>query len=411
MGMRRVLITGASGFTGRHACERFAASGWEVVAVASGRSSGGTPPGAEPASGGGAASASAAAAGAGAAHPPPPGEAGAAFPPPAGGAGAAYPSPAAGAGTAHPPPAGGAGAAFPPPAAWAGTAHPPPPPGEAGAAFPPPAPAGSVHWRRCDLTDRQQVRRLCLETEPDALLHLAGQNAVDRSWQDPALTLAVNAMATVHLLEALREAGGERRALVIGSMLAHMAGGEAHPYAFSKKLQVSAALAWHRWFGLQVLVAEPSNLVGPGRSAGLCGKIARWTAEAERAEGRFSPAGVRPFRLSSLQERRDYLDVRDAVRAYETLLRAGEAGRCYALGSGRMRSIAEIKERFERLAAVRLAWEIGSGEPPPSPEPRDLSAIHALGWEARIPFERSLADALAEERAAVRGGRKEEAGA
>ncbi|MBB6732578.1 SDR family NAD(P)-dependent oxidoreductase [Cohnella sp. CBP 2801] len=320
--MTRILITGASGFTGRHACARFAASGWEVVAVTSGRSGDAT-------------------------------EAEAASPPAAG-------------------------------------------------------PGGAVEWRRCDLTDREQVRRLCLETSPHALLHLAGQNAVDRSWQDPVQTVSANAMATMHLLEAMRENGGDGRMLVVGSMLGSLSGGTAHPYAFSKKLQVTSALAWHRWYGLQVLVAEPSNLVGPGRSGGLCGKLARWTAEAERSGGIFSPARVRPFRLSSLREQRDYLDVRDAVDAYETLLRAGEAGSTYALESGRMRSIGEIKEQFERLSGVRLDWEIGDADSP-SPEPRDATAIRALGWQPRIPFERSLSEALEEERA-IAGRRKGTAG-
>jgi GDP-4-dehydro-6-deoxy-D-mannose reductase len=107
-----------------------------------------------------------------------------------------------------------------------------------------------------------------------------------------------------------------------------------------------------------------------------------------------------------LREQRDYLDVRDAVDAYETLLRAGEAGCTYAVESGLMRSIGEIKTKFERLSSVRLAWEIGDAGSP-SPEPRDSEAIRALGWKPRIPFERSLQEALDEERTFAGVGRKE----
>jgi len=311
MGLKRVLITGATGFTGRHACRRFADAGWEVVAVASGRS-----------------------------------------------------RQLAGTGASR----GGK----------------------------------TIRWVSCDLTDREAVRGLIRETAPDALLHLAGQNAVDRSWREPDLTLVANALSTVYLLEAMREGRKGGRSLVVGSMLREPPESCPHPYSYSKFVQVSSALAWHRWYGMEVVVAEPSNLIGPGGSGGICGKIARWAAQAERG-GSSSASEVPPFRLSSLTERRDYLDVRDAVNAYEILLREGESGMPYAVESGTMRSLEEIRAEFGRIAGIPLRWEIGSaaaaGE---SPRPRDCSPVRSLGWSPAIPFSDSVRDALEEERGRYR---------
>ncbi|THF73376.1 NAD-dependent epimerase/dehydratase family protein [Cohnella fermenti] len=320
--MSRILITGATGFTGRHACRLFAASGWDVVGVTSGLR--------EPAL----------------------------------------------------------------------------------------ATVTTATTVTCDLTRGDAVASLCADVRPDAVLHLAGQNAVDRSWREPGATLAANAMATVHLLEGMRSAGLGGRMLIVGSALT---GGpleqSAHPYAFSKAVQVLAALAWHRWYGAQTLAVEPSNLIGPGGGGGLCGKLARWAAAAEgRAEAREAaggswspvrkgteaspeevPAGAAAFTLSSLDEERDYLDVRDAVEAYRLLLLRGEAGRVYSLGSGRMRTLGEVKAAFDAAARTRLQWRVDN-RPSPSPAARDLSAMAALGWKPAIPFERSIADALEEER-------------
>lgn len=338
MGVKRVLVTGAAGFTGRHACLRLAASGWEVVAVVSGRH--------------------ASAAGEGAAAEGNTGE------------------------------IAGGGPRLPAPA-------------------PVPIP-GAARTVSCDLTDREAVRAMWRETAPDALLHLAGQNAVDRSWREPDLTLAANVLSTVYLLEAMRAGGGGDRALIVGSMLRETADRSSHPYAYSKSVQASAALAWHRWYGLAVVVAEPSNLIGPGGSAGLCGRIARWAAESEAAERAGSgdaanpAAGQRPapFRLSSLTEQRDFLDVRDGAAAYELLLRAGTPGAVYAIESGAMRSLRDVKETFERLSPAALHWEIGErGAAAPSPEPRDCSPIRSLGWAPSVPFADSVADALKAERA------------
>lgn len=303
--MTRVLVTGAAGFSGRHACERLAREGMEVTAVVSPRA---------PAAGG---------------RPPV---------------------------------------------------------------------AGAAAELACDLTDRASVRSLLEQVRPDAVLHLAGRNAVDESWRTPDVVLSANLLSTVYVLEGAR-ALPDCRTLVVGSMLSPRPDEDLtrtlHPYGFSKALQVTAALAWHHWYGQQVIVAEPCNLIGPGGSAGICGKIARWAAACERdAEtGRESA----PFRLSSLEERRDFLDVRDAAAAYATLLLGGAPGVRYALESGTLRSLGEVKDAFERASRVPLHWEIGSAGGP-SPQARRADAIRELGWQPSVPFARSIADTLQSER-------------
>ncbi|PRX60968.1 GDP-4-dehydro-6-deoxy-D-mannose reductase [Cohnella sp. SGD-V74] len=302
MTARRIFITGAAGFTGLHACRKFAASGWEVVAALSPR----------------------------------------------------------GANTS------GLEAAL---------------------------------TERCELTDAEAVAEMMKRLEPDAVLHLAGRNAVDVSWTSPASTLAANLMSTAYLLEGARAIGG-CRVLVAGSMLraSEAALSEApHPYGFSKTLQTAAAKAWHRWYGLPVMIAEPSNLIGPGNSAGLCGKIVRWAVSAEQPEGKTKAP---PFRLSSLHESRDFMDVRDAVAAYELVLNEGEPGRSYAIESGRFRTLAEVKSAFDDLAQAELPWEIGEGTAAlaPTPQPRDCSPILELGWKPVLTFRQSIFDALQDER-------------
>lgn len=300
MTARRILITGAAGFTGLHACRKFAASGWEVVAAVSPRS------------------------------------------------------------------VNAAG-------------------------------LEATLTERCELTDAEAVAAMVKRLEPDAVLHLAGRNAVDVSWTSPASTLTANLMSTAYLLEGARAIGG-CRVLAAGSMLraSESALSEApHPYGFSKTLQTAAAKAWHRWYGLPVMIAEPSNLIGPGSSGGLCGKIVRWTVAAEESAGQ-----APPFRLSSLHEARDFMDVRDAVAAYELVLNEGEPGRTYAIESGRFRTLAEVKSAFDELARTELPWEIGEGTAAlaPTPQPRDCSPIRELGWKPELTFRQSIFDALQDER-------------
>ncbi|MNF99742.1 GDP-6-deoxy-D-mannose reductase [compost metagenome] len=164
-----------------------------------------------------------------------------------------------------------------------------------------------------------------------------------------------------------------------------------HPYSLSKTLQVLIAQCWPALYGLDVVVAEPSNLIGPGKSQGLCALLARYTVAAEEAAEAGSPVPV--FRLSSRHERRDYLDVRDAMAAYETLLQGGVSGELYPVASERLITIEQLAERFEALARSPLSFEIGDSAAP-SPEPVDASGVRSLGWSPGIPLEQSIADTL-----------------
>ncbi|GMK37440.1 UDP-2-acetamido-2,6-dideoxy-hexulose 4-reductase [Paenibacillus sp. CCS19] len=254
----------------------------------------------------------------------------------------------------------------------------------------------------CDWTDRDDARRVIAQAQPDAVVHLAGLNAVGGSWLDPSAYLMTNGMGTVHLLEAIRAAGRPCRVLVAGSMLRFRPSADTdatpaplHPYSLSKMVQVLVSQCWSSLYGMDVIVAEPSNLIGPGRSEGLCALLARYTAQTEAAEAAGETAA--PFRLSSRDERRDFLDVRDAMAAYEVLLRSGTSGSVYPVASGQFVTLEQLALQFAAMAHSKLAFEIGDSSAQ-SPEAVDLGGIHSLGWQARIPLAQSLQDALGDAR-------------
>ena len=132
-----------------------------------------------------------------------------------------------------------------------------------------------------------------------------------------------------------------------------------HPYSLSKTMQIAAALSWHSLYGMDIIVADPSNLIGPGPSTGLGTLLARYAAACEKAHALGEPMPP-VFKLSSATEERDFLDVRDAMRAYELLLTRGVSGSRYAMASGVMRPLGELAGVYRHLAAVPLAMEIGT---------------------------------------------------
>lgn len=253
-----------------------------------------------------------------------------------------------------------------------------------------------VEYVICDLTDKVGVKRVIDRTRPQFVLHLGGKNSVPDSWSEPLLYIETNVMTTLYLLDGLLAFGLEdTRILVVGSRLKF--GLErplhpTHPYGLSKSLQEAAALAWGKLYRLSVMIAEPGNLIGAGPSTGVCSLLARHIVGLERGE---APP---PFLLSSAEARRDFLDVRDAVDAYEILLRKGEVGEVYPVCSGQERSLAELAEDFSQLTEVAdLKLRMGrpsGGEPLVSTGPLLPEALQALGWRSSLAWEQSLQDVL-----------------
>lgn len=290
--------------------------------------------------------------------------------------------------------------------------------------LPSPAPGGAlplfpanVQTYICDLSDRQAVARMIGETVPEAVLHLAGTNSVPESWREPLLYMETNVMATLYLLEAMRHVPGGR-VLVAGSRLKFKPGsaeGPPHPYSLSKTIEELVSLAWGTLFKQPVLLAEPCNLIGPGPSTGFCSLLARHIVSAEMAAAtaaRSPDAGdstaPAPFKVSSRYVQRDFLDVRDAVCAYDYILRKGEEGRIYRIDSGQTRQLGEIAEQLLSQAAAPVPVEWGAEQEettalsrpaasaPPAAEAAAADDDHAaaLGWKPQIPLEQSLADIL-----------------
>lgn len=242
----------------------------------------------------------------------------------------------------------------------------------------------------CDLTDKAEVKRLVEETKPRFVLHLAGRNAVGDSWKDPLGCMEANLLSTLYLLEALRGLAN-CRLLVAGSMLGFDLSDSPqplHPYSLAKTIQVLIAQAWSFLYSQEVLIAKPSNLIGPGRSNGICGLLAARIARWENG----TDASV--FRLSSWHEERDYLDVRDAVAAYRIILETGQSGTVYPVCSGSMRSLGDLVATYRGLTPLTLPIEVGETAPLPPPLPMDAAVTQSLGWSPSIPFAQSLSDAL-----------------
>jgi GDP-4-dehydro-6-deoxy-D-mannose reductase len=117
--------------------------------------------------------------------------------------------------------------------------------------------------------------------------------------------------------------------------------------------------------------------------------LAEWAAQLVRG-------GDAPIEVISQDVTINFLDVRDAVRAFRLLAERGTAGETYNVGSGTPRTTGEILRRMlEQTGDRRAVRELRPGKR--SDPVADITKLKAAtGWSPQIPIEQTIADVLAD---------------
>lgn len=260
-----------------------------------------------------------------------------------------------------------------------------------------------------DITDADALTDAVVAAKPEAVYHLAGAADVGGSWAAPRSTFLANALGTLNVLEASREAGAERvLAVTSADVYGRVTQDElpldedqplrpVSPYAASKV--AADAIAQQAWLGhkLPVVRVRAFNHLGPGQSDRFVApSIAARIARNERDGGDEVPIG-------NMTPRRDVTDVRDVVRAYRLLIESGEAGAVYNVCRGSAVSVEQLAQAL--LGMARQPMRLVSD--PALQRPVDIPVLvgdngalrRATGWEPTIPLEQTLSDVLADWRA------------
>jgi GDP-4-dehydro-6-deoxy-D-mannose reductase len=257
-----------------------------------------------------------------------------------------------------------------------------------------------------DIQDPGSIRRVLAETAPDRIYHLAALTKPGATGEHRAL-YETNVYGTINLLEAVQMERPECPVLITGSSAQYGLAapgenpiGEAHPsrpithYAVSKATQDLVAHYYWAANSLQVVRTRAFNIIGPRQSPSLVASaFAKQVAEIE--QGLREPV----VEVGNLEAQRDFLDVRDAVRAYQLALEQGEPGEVYNVSSGQARS---IRSMLESLLALSTVKGIEVRHDPTRMQPADVpiqfgdygKLERSTGWRPEIPFEQSLRDLL-----------------
>jgi GDP-4-dehydro-6-deoxy-D-mannose reductase len=272
-----------------------------------------------------------------------------------------------------------------------------------------------------DLGDLANVKRVVERARPDIIFHLAAHASVAQAASSPLETYRANVLGTAYVVEALREYAPAAKLLFVGSAEvygAHAAAdlplrettlpSPATIYAASKLAAEALVLASARTYGIRAVAVRPFNIIGPGQSDRfVVGAFSHRLAA-------IAVGGPALFPVGNLTAQRDFIDVRDAVRAFADVAERGADGEIYNVCSGRPTGVADLLRQL--VFAARVGVEIR--EDPSLMRSVDVPLAYgdatklreATGWEPAIPLQRTLRDAYAaalesaRSRAGVLGG-------
>lgn len=257
-----------------------------------------------------------------------------------------------------------------------------------------------------DITLADTTRTLLEEVHPDVIIHLAAQSSVSLSFEKPALTMNINVMGSIHVMEAVRAVCPKCIVLMVGSSEQYGPVPQelqpvsettrldpVSPYAISKMSVELMASLYVKSYDLKFIMVRAFNHIGPGQlPLFVVSDFARQIALIEKCQA--EPVMC----VGNLSALRDFTDVRDVVRGYRTLTLFGRPGEIYNIGSGKSIPIQSILDTLLSYTKVpiRVVVDPAKFRPVDVPEIRaDISKIqNDTKWCPEIPLETSLLDSL-----------------
>lgn len=208
-------------------------------------------------------------------------------------------------------------------------------------------------FEQVDICNRAELDRVFREHQPDRVMHLAAESHVDRSIDGPAAFIETNIVGTYTLLESARAywsaLSAERKAefrfhhISTDEVYGDLEGPDdlftestayapSSPYSASKASSDHLVRAWHRTYGLPVLITNCSNNYGPCHFPEKLIPLVILNA----LEGKPLPIYGKGNQV------RDWLYVEDHARALYKVVTLGVAGETYNIGGHNEKQNIEV---------------------------------------------------------------------
>ena len=257
---------------------------------------------------------------------------------------------------------------------------------------------------RVDLNDNNTLASVIKKYRPDIVIHLAAESSVSYSWNNPTHSFTNNLNIYLNLLEVIRVSGIKCRLLSVGSsesygifdekylpLLENTPLNPVSPYAVARVSQELISKVYVQGYGMDIVLTRSFNHFGKGQDERfVVPSLVSQLIGRKKARSRLQ------IQTGDLSIVRDFVDVRDVVKAYMKLLEYGKSGEVYNVSSGIGISLREIFGKIQALINYEVGYSINPEFIRPTDNPIIVGNSYKIkektGWTPIITLDRSLQD-------------------
>ncbi len=259
----------------------------------------------------------------------------------------------------------------------------------------------TVCFKNADLLNFSSVEELIAEVNPAIIINLAAVSSVGISWKIPQMTISVNVVGALNILEAAKKTNCKAKIMFVGSSEEYAKTDNVidegceldanNPYGISKIAQEYFAKLYKKQYGMKIYYARSFNHTGVGQKDSFV--LSSWCKQVAEID-KSGKAGK--IQVGNLAVQRDFSHVKDIVRAYRMIVESDNSEKIYNIGSGKAHRLDKILQYIIHLSNQKITIEVDPSRIRPSDQPIiccDHSLItKELGWKP----EYSVFDALKE---------------
>lgn len=189
----------------------------------------------------------------------------------------------------------------------------------------------------CDLNDSVSIKTILTKVKPDQIYNVAG--SITNDYNE---CYASNVTISKNLLDVMESMKLSARILLVGSSAEYgLVKAENLPvketqalnpvsiYGLTKVYQTFLMRTYKNLYDLDIVMVRPFNLIGEGMSENL------FPGKLEISIRDFKIGKIKRIETGSLNARRDYIHIDDALIYYQLAMDKGTAGETYNVGSGK----------------------------------------------------------------------------
>ena len=265
----------------------------------------------------------------------------------------------------------------------------------------------NIEYIKVDLLNREHVGEILKNFKPEYLVHLASFSSVGHSWKNPNESFVNNTNIFLNLVDQIRLNNIHCRILSIGSSEEYGNVGPSSlplreesnlnpisPYAVARVSQEMISKIYADGYGMDIIMTRSFNHIGPGqKNVFVVSSFAKQLIQIAN-----NPNANNKVVTGDLSIIRDFVDVRDVVKAYYILLLKGIKGEVYNICSGNGISLQAIMGKMCSILDLEIILETNPDLIRPNDNKIIVGSAEKLnnlsGWAPSFHINQSLADII-----------------